>query len=154
MLIDRSGVAGLIPHAGAMCLIDGVRHWDALGIACATMTHCSVENPLRRDGQLGILCGVEYAAQAMALHAALVDGGLVDGGLGKRLGYLAGVRDVCCHVERLDGIAGELLIEAARLHGDAGGMIYRFSLRHEDRVLLDGRAVVVLGDGVLGDGVV
>jgi hypothetical protein len=33
-------------------------------------------------------------------------------------------------------------------------MIYRFSLRHEDRVLLDGRAVVVLGDGVLGDGVV
>ena len=35
-------------------------------------------------------------------------------------------------------------VEAERLHGDAERAIYGFALRHDDRILLNGRAAVVL----------
>jgi predicted hotdog family 3-hydroxylacyl-ACP dehydratase len=143
MLIDRSDIVRLIPHADDMCLLDVVRSWDASRIQCATASHRLTANPLRRDGRLGILCGVEYAAQAMALHTALTHGGAE----ASRRGYLASLRAVSCHVDRLDLILGTLLVEAECLHGEAGRAIYSFVLRDEDRLLLNGRAAVVLEPG-------
>jgi predicted hotdog family 3-hydroxylacyl-ACP dehydratase len=32
--IDRAAIAALIPHAGAMCLLDGVLAWNRTSIAC------------------------------------------------------------------------------------------------------------------------
>ena len=72
-----------------MCLLEGVVSWDDGRIECVTATHRHAANPLRRDGRLGILCGVEYAAQAMALHAALTGGGAT---AAPRRGYLASLR--------------------------------------------------------------
>jgi predicted hotdog family 3-hydroxylacyl-ACP dehydratase len=143
MLIDKPGISRLIPHAGAMCLLDSVLSWDGMQIRCASASHRVLDNPLRRDGRLGILCGVEYAAQAMALHGALAAG---DTGP-PRVSYLASLRSLACHVDRLDLLPGILVIEAERLHGDASGSIYGFSLRHEARTLLDGRAAVMAADG-------
>ncbi|MEA2726194.1 MAG: hypothetical protein QOF70_669 [Acetobacteraceae bacterium] len=140
MLIDKSGIARLIPHAGAMCLLDGVLTRDAARIQCATATHRAADNPLRHDGRLGILCGVEYAAQAMALHGALATG---ETGRA-RVGYLASLRALACHAERLDLLPGTLVVEAERLHAEADRVIYGFTLRHEGRTLLTGRAAVVL----------
>ena len=140
MLMDRPGIARLIPHAGDMCLLDGVETWDAAGIQCLSTSHRSPRNPMRRGGRIGVLCGVEYAAQAMALHAALAGAGADP----PRGGYLASLRGVACHTDRLDLMAGPLRIEATRLLGDGGGMIYRFVVRHEAQVLLEGRAAVVL----------
>jgi predicted hotdog family 3-hydroxylacyl-ACP dehydratase len=144
VLIDRAGIARLIPHAGDMCLLDGVLIWGEARIECVSSTHRWVGNPMRRDGQIGILCGVEYAAQAMALHAALVGGGTE----APRRGYLASLRAVCCHTDRLDAIPGQLLVEAERLLGEAGGVIYGFAVRHEGGLLLSGRAAVVLEQSV------
>ncbi len=140
MLIDKLAIARLIPHAGAMCLLDGVLSWDEARICCIARSHQSPDNPLRRNGQLGILCGVEYAAQTMALHGALVSG---NPGLS---GYLASVRSVRCAADRLDLVPGDLGVEAERLHSEAGRAIYRFRVYHADRVLLDGRAAVVLAE--------
>src|SRR5476651_2686747 len=140
MLIDKAGIARLIPHAGGMCLLGGVRSWDETRILCVTDTHRATGNPLRRDGRLGILCGVEYAAQAMALHAALTCGGPET----QRRGYLASLRGLSCHDDRLDLMPGTLLVEAERLNGEASRAIYSFALRHEDRILLTGRAAVVV----------
>jgi predicted hotdog family 3-hydroxylacyl-ACP dehydratase len=140
MLIDKSGIARLIPHAGAMCLLDGVLEWDEVRIRCSTASHLAADNPLRRDGRIGILCGVEYAAQAMALHGSLS----ASGSVAARAGYLASLRAVRCHVDRLDLPRGPLIVGAERVHGDSGRAIYGFSLHHEDRVLLEGRAAVVL----------
>jgi predicted hotdog family 3-hydroxylacyl-ACP dehydratase len=140
MLMDKPAIAGLIPHAGDMCLLDGVESWDDARIACVTVSHRSASNPLRRNGRVGILCGVEYAAQAMALHGALAEGAA---GMPRR-GYLASLRAVKCQVDRLDLLPGLLLVEAERLYGEAGRMIYGFALRHDNRVLLSGRAAVVL----------
>jgi len=66
VLISREAIAGMIPHAGAMHLLDGVLSWDADRIRCSSRTHRDRQNPLRMDGQLSALCGIEYAAQAMA----------------------------------------------------------------------------------------
>jgi predicted hotdog family 3-hydroxylacyl-ACP dehydratase len=146
MLIDAAGVARLIPHAGDMCLLDGVLSWDTSRIVCVATTHLQGANPLRRAGRLGILCGVEYAAQAMALHAALSGDGDT---LGPRGGFLASLRAVSCHTDRLDLIPGTLTVEAECLLGEADRMIYRFVVRHIDRVLLEGRAAVALAADAL-----
>lgn len=143
MLIGKTEIARLIPHSGDMCLLDGVLSWDATRIHCESTTHRSVTNPLRRAGRLGILCGVEYAAQAMALHAALAGGAMSP----PRRGYLASLRALSCHHDRLDLLPGVLTIEAESLHRDVDRVIYGFAVRHENQVLLDGRAAVVLEPG-------
>jgi predicted hotdog family 3-hydroxylacyl-ACP dehydratase len=142
MLIDKTRIAQLIPHAGDMCLLDAVQSWDETHIRCVTATHHWVGNPLRRGGQLGILCGIEYAAQAMAVHAALASPGSCD----RHGGYLASLRSVSCHTDRLDLTPGTLLIEAERLHLETSGAVYNFALRHDGRSLIDGRAVVVIAN--------
>jgi predicted hotdog family 3-hydroxylacyl-ACP dehydratase len=144
VLIDRLGIARLIPHGGDMCLLDAVLSWDQSRIQCATATHQAVTNPLRRAGRLPVLCGVEYAAQGLALHAALAAEGKMAISGGVRRGYLASLRSLTCHVERLDQLPGTLIVEAECLAGEASRMIYRFALLHQDRTLLDGRAGVVL----------
>jgi predicted hotdog family 3-hydroxylacyl-ACP dehydratase len=144
VLIDKPGIARRIPHAGDMCLLDGVLSWDATKIRCVTSTHRWEGNPLRRDGRVGILCGVEYAAQAMALHAALSG----DGPDAPTRGYLASVRGVACHADRLDLVPGMLIVEAECVHRAATGAIYGFALHGKGRVLLNGRAVVVLEPGL------
>jgi predicted hotdog family 3-hydroxylacyl-ACP dehydratase len=141
MLIDRAAIARMIPHAADMCLLDAVIDWDGTRIACRAETHRAPDNPLRREGRLGILCGIEYAAQAMAVHGALCDADTIEP---PRAGFLASLRDVSWHAARLDLLAGPLMVTAERLHGEAGRMIYGFALHHADRLLLDGRAAVVL----------
>jgi len=60
---------------GGMCLLDEVIDWSAARVSCRSGTHREPDNPLRAFGRLGIACGIEYAAQAMAVHGALVAGG-------------------------------------------------------------------------------
>ena len=139
MLIDKASIGRLIPHAGAMCLLDGVVSWDAARIRCVSASHRAMDNPLRRDGRLGILCGVEYAAQAMAVHGALVR--CVDP-VRAPVGYLASLRAISCYLDRLDLMSGALFVDAERLYGDSDRAVYRFTLRHEDLVVLEGRAAV------------
>jgi predicted hotdog family 3-hydroxylacyl-ACP dehydratase len=143
VLIDKLCIARLIPHAGAMCLLDGVLSWDVTQIRCAARSHLALDNPLRRDGRLGALCGVEYAAQAMAVHGALA-AGATRGSDPPRAGFLASLRAVTLYADRLDLLPGTLTVEAERLHGDADRAIYGFTLRHADRILLSGRAAVAL----------
>ena len=138
--LTKAEIAALIPHAGAMCLLDGVVHWDAVNIRCLSRSHRDPENPLRADGQLRAVCGIEYAAQAMAVHGALA--GIV--GAKPKAGYLASVRDVACRKSRLDDLEGELIVDAGQLMGDEGRVIYQFTLRVGAIEVLSGRATVVL----------
>ena len=140
-MIDKAAIAELVPHAGSMCLIDRVLRWDSTGIRCATASHRAADNPLARHGGIAAICGVEYAAQAMAIHGRLVGAAAER----PRAGFLASLRDVACTAERLDLVESELLIEADRLFGDGDSVIYRFALRGvDDQILLSGRAAVVL----------
>jgi len=75
-MLTREHILGLIPHQGTMCLLDRVLDWSAGEIVCAASSHLAPDNPLRRDGRLGAICGIEYGLQAAALHGALVRGGV------------------------------------------------------------------------------
>jgi predicted hotdog family 3-hydroxylacyl-ACP dehydratase len=100
-------------------------------------------NPLRgKNGTLGIACGIELAAQAMALHGRLTAG--TEGP--PRGGMLASVRDVRFGAPYLDAGIGDLSIEAARLLGDSAGAAYSFRLTCDDVELLSGRATVLMGE--------
>jgi len=143
VLISRDAIAGMIPHAGAMHLLDGVLSWDADRIRCLSRTHRDRQNPLRMDGQLSALCGIEYAAQAMAIHGVLA--GNVGGR--PRTGYLASLREVSCSRARLDDLEGDLIVEAQRLMGEESRVIYSFEVGVGPVGVLRGRAAVILEAG-------
>jgi predicted hotdog family 3-hydroxylacyl-ACP dehydratase len=134
----RAAVARLIPHQGAMCLIERVLACDEARIACASATHRDPGHPLRRDGALPAVCGVEYGLQAMALHGALT------AGAPQGRGAVAALSGLELGAERLDDVAGELAIAATALSREARGFIYAFEVAGGGQVLLSGRATVVL----------
>jgi predicted hotdog family 3-hydroxylacyl-ACP dehydratase len=155
-MLNRAWIEARIPHQGRMCLLDEVLDWDAQHIRCRTATHRAPDNPLRSHDRLGVACGIEYAAQAMALHGALAGGAMnvaVDGavdtiaGRSSRVGLLASVRDVRLMVLRLDDIESDLICEVTHLAGDSLTALYEFALRDRDRSLLSGRASVILDAG-------
>ncbi|WP_321842628.1 hotdog family protein [Paraburkholderia bannensis] len=147
--LDRAWIEAHIPHSGAMCLLDGVEAWDDTRIQCTATSHRDQRNPLRSRGRLAAACGIEYAAQAMAVHGALVGACGADGSTGSadarpRVGFLASVRGVEAHVARLDTLPGPLTIEAERLSGDGTSVLYAFTVRCGAQTLLAGRAAVML----------
>jgi predicted hotdog family 3-hydroxylacyl-ACP dehydratase len=139
-VIGRDEIARLIPHAGTMCLIERVIDWTPASIRCLSLRHRAADSPLRSHGRLGALCGVEFAAQAMALHGRLCAGVAAT----PRQGYLASLRQVDCRCDSLDRFAADLIIEAEILAGDERQAMYRFALRCDDFELLSGRAAVVM----------
>ena len=140
MPLDHAWLLAHIPHQGSMCLLDGVTGWDGQHIRCTASSHRDADNPLRAHGRLGVACGIEYAAQSMAAHGAL----LAPSDSSPRAGYLASVRSVDCRVARLDDILTDLEIEAERLSGDDNLILYGFRVSAAGRDLLTGRATVVL----------
>lgn len=139
-MLDRVAIAARIPHQGSMCLLDAVLAWDSGQIHCRASSHRQPDNPLRAAARLGAACGIEYAAQAMAVHGAL----LAPEGAPPRPGYLASVRSVQLAVDRLDDLAQDLDIVAERLSGDENNILYHFRVEHAGDLLLSGRAAVML----------
>ena len=157
--LTRDGIAALIPHSGTMCLLARLDAWDTQRIVCTATNHRDVEHPLRTRSGLLAPCAIEYAAQAMALHGALI---CHAAGASATPGYLASARGVQLHVLRLDDLpaaAGqptavhvpdELRIEATRQAGDARQILYAFSVSHAGRPVAEGRAAVVLNTALAG----
>jgi predicted hotdog family 3-hydroxylacyl-ACP dehydratase len=147
MRLNREWIESRIPHHGRMCLLDEVIAWSAARVSCRSSTHREADNPLRAYGRLGVACGIEYAAQAMAVHGALVAAGRPAPGP-PAAGFLAAVRDVRFHALRLDDVPGDLICDAVRMAGDATTALYEFELRSEAALLLRGRATVVFDAGL------
>ena len=140
MLADKAAIAKVIPHAGSMCLLDGVLECDALRIRCTSSSHRNADNPLRSGNELSTLCAIEYAAQAMAVHGVM--GGQID--KKPRAGFLASLRDVSCNSMRMDTLQDDLIINAEKLMGDEARVIYQFSVHAGANEIISGRATVVL----------
>ncbi len=141
MMLDKTALSALIPHAGSMCLLERIEDWSAEWIRCSSSTHRDTANPLRRNDALAALHLVEYAAQAMAIHGALLANGSPQSGM---LGVL---RDVRLHVDRIDDLPAPLIVTATRRLARADGLIYDFNVElrgSSHRQLSDGRISVVL----------
>jgi predicted hotdog family 3-hydroxylacyl-ACP dehydratase len=76
----------------------------------------------------------------MALHGRLS----ASVGERPRAGVIASVREISWSVERLDDIATPLTIDAEKLAGDGASALYAFGVSADDRLLINGRASVLL----------
>jgi predicted hotdog family 3-hydroxylacyl-ACP dehydratase len=142
--LDRDWIASHIPHHGSMCLLEDVLSWDDARISCRATSHRLADNPLRAHGRLGAACGVEYAAQTMAIHGAIM---AHLSGTRVRAGLLTSVRNLALRVTRLDNLDTDLIASAARLAGDEGSTLYEFTVSAGSEELLSGRASIVFGAG-------
>lgn len=140
VVIERPEFESLIPHQGAMCLLERVVEWDAERLVAQTGSHRSEDNPLRRGAMLAAVHALEYAAQAMAVH-----GGLRAAERGESLpgGYLAAGRRIELHVRRLDELPGLLRVEVHEQFQQAGNLIYSFRVTAGDRPVAEGEATVL-----------
>ena len=141
MKLDKADIYALLPHAGSMCLIDEVISWDDTGILCRARLHKHPDNPLRDKQGLAAINGVEYAAQALALQAALAAGEAQTAGSG----YLVAIKDLSWNLRLLDEAGGALQIEATVLMRSETAMIGAFELMVSGRSLMRGRLTVMNG---------
>jgi len=130
----------LIPHRGAMSLLDSVVDWDDTRIHLTAISHTHTDNPLRSDGRLRAVHLCEYGAQAMAVH-----GGLLAQREGKVAapGLLVSLRSVRLHVARVDELPGPLDVHAIKLLDGGASWQYEFRVEHRGQVLAEGRAAVI-----------
>jgi len=133
-------IQALIPHRGAMCLLERVVHWDERQVTAATRTHRSPDNPLRREGRLHALHLAEYGAQAAAVH-----GGLLARAHGAQAPprLLAAIRDLRLQCADLTQLAGELILTATLLIEDGGGCQYGFAVEHAGVEIASGRVAIL-----------
>ena len=144
--LDHAGIEALIPHRGPMCLLDRMTSWDETRIECVAVNHRDPRHPLRSASGLLASAAIEYAAQAMAVHGALVRrrrgrprrAGL-PGQRARRPPRAAGASTTCRAPSR-----DELVVVAERQAADAARLLYAFRLRHDGRELASGRVAVVL----------
>lgn len=140
-MLPKAEWAHLIPHAGSMCLLDGVVHWDERSIHAISASHARKDNPLRSDAGLHAIHLAEYGAQAMAVHGALL--ARAQGIETARPGMLVSLRDVQLGVEYVDSLGGRLDVHAECVHANSGGAQYRFHIELAGRLLASGCATVI-----------
>ena len=137
----KTWIAEHIPHQGDMCLLDRVVAWDEQQLRCTASSHRLTSNPLRSGNRLSAVCAIEYAAQAMAVHGALLASAEYTR---PRAGMLVSVRETSIHALRLDDLIADLDIEVVCIHRSAANILYRFDVQADGKPLADGRAAVIL----------
>ncbi len=137
---SAQAIATYIPHQGSMCLLERVEQCDSQRIVCRTGSHRSPHNPLRHAEQLGVAAGIEYAAQAMALHAALQAPSTERA----QAGYLTSVRGVTMHAMRLDTYPQDLRVEAECVALSDSAAMYQFAVYADTTCVLEGKMSAVL----------
>lgn len=133
---DRAGIAALIPHCGAMVLLDRIDDWGSDFITGSTDSHSDPRNPLRRADRLPAIAGIEIAGQAMAAHGRLI------GDRTPKRGVLGSLRELALHADRLDDVPGPLAVHARLLTGWGRACAYHFTLQSGASTLIEGRAAV------------
>ena len=136
MTVTRAQIERLVPHAGAMCLLDTVSQWGPEQIACSGMPP-DARHALARDGRVPAIVAAEYAAQAAAVHGALLDETATP-----RPGLLATLLDVELRQSHFDAAGGAPTVVAQLLSRSAQGCMYRFDVTQAATPIAGGRLVV------------
>jgi predicted hotdog family 3-hydroxylacyl-ACP dehydratase len=134
-------LAALLPHQGAMCLLDKVVSWDATTLTALATSHQSTTNPLNQGNHLLAHCGVEYAAQAAAVHLAVK--ALQQSLTVPQKGYLAAVNQLQWQSPYLEYL-GPLTIQVEQLVAQTRGCIYYFNISADNQSQVSGRFSLAL----------
>lgn len=140
MKLDRTEIARRIPHAGAMRLLEAVVDWSDTTIFCHAEAP-GADHPLARAGSVPSVAAAEYAAQAVAVHGALLDGVAAP-----RAGVLAKLSDMVLHAPSLPTGAGALTVRAELLSRAASGCLYNFEVGSAAGGIASGRLLVAFTD--------
>ena len=135
-------IGTLLPHTGRMVLLDDVTHFDRERVICTTSQHRSADNPMRVAGRMPAMSGIEFAAQAMAVHGALRR----TPPAALRAGRLLSVRDVAVGRRFLDDVEGTLIVECTLEGASADVFAYRFTVAVGGTTVLSGRAAVLMSE--------
>ncbi len=119
-----------------MCLLDRVVQCDETRIVCRAAAP-TADHPFARAQGVPAVAAVEYAAQAAALHGALLDGNHPP-----RDGMLAKLSEVELTVGWLDEGSSALTIRAELLVRGASGCMYSFMVHDEHGCRARGRLLV------------
>jgi predicted hotdog family 3-hydroxylacyl-ACP dehydratase len=141
-MLEHPAIAALLPHDGAMVLIDQVVDYTEQTIHCRSRIAALEHHPLAVDGTLAAVALVEYAAQAMAVHGGL----LAPHNHAPRPGRLVALGQLHLAIDR---IIEPLLLDicANRLSGDDRGQVYTFTITAAAQTLASGQATVMFVDG-------
>jgi predicted hotdog family 3-hydroxylacyl-ACP dehydratase len=145
-MLEKHQIEGLLPHQGAMFLLERVTAYDRDKIVCTTRSHVSPTNPLRHDEQLPAHVAIEYAAQAAGIHGGLLNRDLFPDAPAQ-MGYLAVISNAEWKVERLDDLSEKLIIHALRTAVTPGGRAYRVRIEHAGTTIMNGDLVIALETG-------
>lgn len=136
MIVDRARIERLVPHDGSMCLLDTVTDWDATHIVCRA-PEPGTDHPLARGGNVPAVATSEYAAQATAVHGALLDNASAPRG-----GMLVKLMNVELHLPCFPVESGPLTVRADLLSRTSGGCLYAFQVGGATQPIAEGRLIV------------
>lgn len=122
-----------------MCLLEKIESWNENEIVCTAISHLSPNNPLSMKGKLHIIHGVEYAAQAVAVHGRL----LIASGTSSK-GLLASTRNLRFNAHRFDNIKTPIRIHARSLASTIHGVAYSFTVSAGEKVLISGECTIII----------
>jgi len=138
--LNHQEIEKKLPHAGKMCLLHEVISADINSLKALAISHQDTDNPLRIKGKIAIVNGIEYAAQAMAVHGTL----LSEQSDSPRSGYIATVRNIELKVPFFPENNSPLIIEVKQLMSDNNGFTYQFFISCEQEALISGKITVFL----------
>lgn len=137
----RTSICDILPHDGDMCLLTNLLEVDQEKIICSSNTHLDEHNPLRLNGKLYAIAGIEYASQVVALHGQIER---LNTNSRPIIGFLASARDVEVTTEFLDSEKADLIIEAIQIMRIEGAVSYNFSINSENKTIMTGRLTTKL----------
>jgi predicted hotdog family 3-hydroxylacyl-ACP dehydratase len=135
-MLNRQQIESRIPHAGAMCLLDSVQQWDAHSIDCRAALP-DAQHPLAGPQGVSAVVAVEYAAQAAAVHGALLDGTEAP-----RRGMLVTLREVDLAPRTIDVAGDDLSVRAELLSRVPAACMYHFEVLDRQGCIARGRLTV------------
>lgn len=135
-MLPRSEISRRIPHKGTMCLLDAVVRWDETSILC-TAAAATSDHPLAREEGVPTVIAAEYAAQATAVHGALLDQSDAP-----RPGLVVRLAGVTLIAERISAALGRLTVRAELLSRTESGCLYEFSVGGEFEEVATGKVTV------------
>jgi len=150
-ILNREEIERRLPHAGVMSLLDKIIQADETTLTAQAVSYRDADNPLRVNGKITMVNGIEYAAQAMAVHGALVLEKKQEENkaeLKSSQGYIATVRNIELNSpyfpEADPSSSAALLIKVKQLMSDQNGFTYQFDIHYEQQQLISGRITIFL----------
>lgn len=137
--LNHQQIEHYLPHAGNMSLLHTVSYADATQLKASAISHLDRDNPLRINNKLASVNGIEYAAQAMAIH-----GFLLSEQAEAQKGYIATVRNIEIKTPFFPETEPLIDIEVQQLMSDSHGFTYQFHLSSGKKTLISGRITVFL----------